>query len=295
MTLLLPLLAWAGSPETGTRPVTLAFGLSHSSFSDVNRNDAEAAFKTFADTAARKRGYQLTFTAQVFDDVPSYQAAVRSHAVNVAVIDSWDYLGADLADHLEIGFIKERTGIVGEAYVLLTRRDSGLNSVADLRGKELALLESSNAKLSRRWLEFLVLTNGRGDPANFYGKVEVVRKPTAAALPVFFGKRASCIITRAAYDVMIQLNPQLERELQIIAASPYFVESVLCLASRGWEPEEFKRDLSEGVLEMGSEPSGQQILNLFKADRFVAYRPEHLQSVREFRADYDRLKGKKAL
>ena len=210
--------ALAQLPGSNLLPARLTFGLSSRSLSDVTRNDAQAAFKTFTDAAARKRGYNLAFNSRVFDDVATYQAAIREHQILTAVIDAWDYLSANLAGYMEISFVKERGGEVGEQYLLLTRRDSAYNRLADLRGQELNLLESANAKLSRRWLNFLVLTNQLGDPARFFGKIEVSTKPSPVTLPVFFGKRPACVITRAAFDVMRQLNPQLGRDLQTIAS-----------------------------------------------------------------------------
>lgn len=279
-------------PAERLLPARLTFGMSVNSFSDVKRNDAEAAVKTFTDTVARKRGYQVDFKARVFEDAITYQTAIREGKVMAGVIDAWDYLGTNLSQFVEISFVKERQGAVGEQYLLLTRRGSGLNTLADLRGKELALLASSNAKLGRRWVDFLVLTNQFGDPAAFFSKVESLPKPSPVALPVFFGKRPACVLTRSAFDIMEQLNPQLGRELQIIEASPVYAESFLCMAIRGWDSEKFRSDFITGVLEMGNEPAGQQILSLFKADRFAPFQPAQLLTVSQLRADYDRLARK---
>lgn len=276
-------------PGSNLTPARLTFGLSSRSLSDVTRNDAQAAFKTFTDAAARKRGYNLAFTARVFEDVATYQTAIREHQILTAVIDAWDYVSADLAGHMEISFVKERGGEVGEQYLLLTRRGSAFNTLADLRGKELNLLESANAKLSRRWLNFLVLTNELGDPARYFSKIEASTKPSPVTLPVFFGKRPACVVTRAAFDVMRQLNPQLGRDLQTIATSPLLVETLLCTAPTGWESEAFRQAFFDGMLAMSEEPAGQQILNLFRADRFVRFRPEQMATLTQLHADYERL------
>jgi len=273
------------------KPSTLRVGFSKSAFQGVNRNDAEAAFKAFLVNVANRRGYDIQLTTRIFDDGQAFEAALKERRIELAVIDSWAYLDMDIHELMEPHFVPLVKGTAGSTYLLLTRRDAGLNTLASLRGKEILLMPEGACAISVQWLETLLMANGLGAQGRFFGRIETVGKPSAAVLPVFFGKKHACVIDSEGFGIMKELNPQIGAKLQVVASSEPIVSHVICLSKSksGWVSEAHRQDTIEGMRNLDHEPSGQQILTLFKIGQMAPFQEGQLDSLRKLRATYDRL------
>jgi phosphonate transport system substrate-binding protein len=141
-------------------------------------------------------------------------------------------------------------------------------------------------------LDVLLSEGNLGTQKSFFRKVEVVRKPTAAVLPVFFGSRQACVVDRIAFQVMTEMNPQVGATLQIVASSPPYVSSILCLSRKGWPSEHYRDDFQSALRDLHLEPEGRQILMLFKVDRLAPFKESSLDSLKELRNKYNRVLSK---
>ena len=269
--------------EAGMPHMTLHIGFTRSSFRNVNASDATAAFRIFAQTVGRKRGYQLDTDAQLFEDSAACEAEIKKGAINMAILDTWDYLsmGTDIQSVMEPLFVPLEEGKVFRNYLLLTRRGSGLTALADLRGKDLTVLEGKGANLSRAWLDSLLLANHLGSKETFFSKLDAVVKPVAAVLPVFFGTKSACLVDRAAFQIMSELNPQVGSNLVIVAVSEPYLENITCLSRSGWSSEQARQAAILGIAELHLESNGRQILELFKLNQLVPFKYEYLNSARK--------------
>lgn len=279
-----------GADEEPVR-TRLKIGFNQSNFVGLSRNDAAAAIKAFTESAAKRRGYAVQTQIEVYETAAEFSKGIKEQGVQLAIIDSWDYLSLDVRAVLEPMFVFVEPLSPLESYLLLTPRDKGALSLADLRGKEVVLLQNINANLSQYWLETLLLEQGLGAMPAFFGKVEVVPKPSAAVLPVFFGQRTACVVDQSAFDLMVELNPQVGRRLQAIATSKPYLDTLLCFSREGWQTEQGKKDMAAGLAELHTEPGGQQILTVFKVSKLEPFKDEFLDSVKELKATHDRLKA----
>lgn len=279
----------AGASESPPNAIALNIGFTRYAFLHVNRNDAEASFKAFIQTVGRQRGYNMMTKVHVFDDAPAFEAAVKSGAIDLVIIDSWRYLAMDIHKLVTPHFITAHQGAHGKRYFLLTRQGSSVKTLEDLRGKSLTMIEVTNTNVGRPWLETLLMENRLGSPANFFGSVESVGKPSAAVLPVFFGNRDACLVDEPGYEIMKELNPQVGKGVQILKASEPLADALLCLRSSTWSSEPFKEDLVKILSELHKEPVGQQILTLFKVSQLLPFEEKQLETVKKLRADYERL------
>lgn len=265
--------------QASPNPITVAF--TRSCFQNINRSDGEASFKVFLEALGRKRGYVIRPITRVFEDPAAFEAAIQEDSIQIAIMDSWQFLTLDVHRQVRPYFVPAEQGKVGKQYLLLTRQGSGLDKLADLRGKGLLRLTMANASLGEYWLETVLAEAGLGRPDAFFGNVEVVGKPTAAVLPVFFDKKACCLVDRSAFEVMVELNPQVKRGLQTVAESRTYLDILVCLGDKGWPPPRGKEDGIAALSELHLEPAGQQILSLFKLGQFVPFEDKQLETVRQ--------------
>jgi phosphonate transport system substrate-binding protein len=76
---------------------------------------------------------------------------------------------------------------------------------------------------------------------------------------------------------MVELNPQLGRQLRVLERSPGFVTGILAVRKDIHNP---RRDaMVETLQEMHTDPKGRQLLTLFRCNRLVPFVAEHLASV----------------
>lgn len=291
---LVAILDWRpGHAEEELKSGVLHFGFSKSFFQGVNENDAQAAFKAAMLTIGRKRGYNLKSTSKIFDDRSALETAIKTNALHMAVIDSWDYLNMDINEFMDPYFVPVPRDQPGGNYVLLTRRTSGLNTLGNLKGKDIVRLEMGQVTMGKPWLETLLLVDGFAVPEDFFNQMNIVGKPSLAVLPVFFGNKHACLVNQLSFETMKELNPQVGARLQAIAVSERFVDNVIFLAKEGWKLQEpSKLDLVEVLGDLHREPAGQQILSLFKIMKLLPFQESHIEAVRKLRARNDRFQEK---
>ena len=138
--------------------------------------------------------------------------------------------------------------------------------------------------MSEHWLDALLAQEHLGAKEAFFRKVEVVQSPTAAVLPVFFGKRPACVVEDTAYQTMVELNPQVKVALQVVASSPAYLNSITFLNTGGWSSAQARQEFVSALRDLHLEPEGRQLLLMFKVDRMLPFKPNDLDSVRELHA-----------
>lgn len=271
-------------------PASLNVGFLRTCFVNVNHADAETAFKVLAKTVGRERGYDVSTRTQIFESPAEIEAAATSGAVNLVLADSWNYLFLKLGDHFQPCFVSSVSGQVGMKYVVVTRQGSGLTRLTDLRGKELAELDLAAANAGGAWLRTSLLEGRLGAPEDFFGAVTVVSKPALAVLPVFFGKKPACLVDRSSFDLMGELNPQVVRELQVVAESEPYADKVVCVGDAGWGAPNARHDIVEILRDLHKLPAGEQILRLFKVGPLVPFEEPQLATVRQLRGQFEQLR-----
>ena len=63
-------------------------------------------------------------------------------------------------------------------------------------------------------------------------------------------------------ELMTEMNPQVGRELQVIAKSDELVDGVICLRHDSWPEGTFREELIETLRDFHMEPGGAQILRV---------------------------------
>ncbi|HVU34369.1 MAG TPA: PhnD/SsuA/transferrin family substrate-binding protein [Opitutaceae bacterium] len=281
----------AAEPVPPLPESVLRLGIPRQAFADLNENDASAAYRAFVISLGRRRGYDVRPDVLIFDAIPQLETAVRDGRVNVAILGTWQLLESRLRNCTDVAFVPAAGHVVARRVVLLVRRDSGLRALRDLRGKSVLVLVDTHTTLGRPWFETRCLAEGLGRPDAYVHKVDAVGRPNAAILPVFFGRADACIVDDQTFSTACELNPQLARDLIVIEQSEPMVDSVLCLNRTGWVSRQRRDDLCQSILELHAEPSGRQILMLFRFDRLVPIEPGMLDSVMALHARYARLVG----
>jgi len=280
------LLGWparSAEPAKDLRKVRLRVLYSGTIFSGVNQNDALAALRVWIETLARGRGYLLAAETALFDGVEQADKRIQEDAVDLIVFDAVEYLRTTQGGKLDPEFTaggQHEPGQAPDDFVVVTRRDSNLTALGNLRGKSVRFFKIG-ADWGHLWMDAALDNQGLGSVSDFFGSTSEFSKPSSVILPVFFGKCDVAVVRRWALNTMAELNPQLTTQLQILTNSPSLPAGVVCLHKNF---NVFREDLLQSLAELHTEPKGQQLMMLFKIDKLERFKPEHLVAAREILA-----------
>ena len=279
----------AAAHDQASGPVELVVGYSTNAFTDVDIEEARSITKVWTDQILKRKFREGTAQSVIFPDVESIEKAVRERNVDLIAIVSNDYV--HLKDHVPLQPVFVTAPESGFYYqiVLLVRRDRGFRDVGDLRRKQLNVSMDQAKTLHMIWLETLLMKEGVRRPEEFFLSIREVRRPSQAILPVFFKQADACLTTRQSFELMCELNPQVGKEMVVLAQSPDVAGGVI--AFRPDYREKYKEMLM-GVLEtLDADPQGRQILKLFRMGRLIPFKPEYLRTVEALYRQHETLQG----
>jgi phosphonate transport system substrate-binding protein len=252
-------------------------GFTRDLFADVHIPDALTAMKIWAAELKKQRGFEGPTETVVYDDPQSVFKAVQQNGVDLLIVSALGYLKIQNLMSLEPHFVVQRGSSVTDQILLLVHRKSGITGLKDLENSDLICLHDARSNIGRLWLETLLLENGYQGLNNFFRQIKTTVKSSRTILPVFFRQVEACLIHRAAFEMMAELNPQIKKDLVVLASSPETIPSITCI--RTDYDAERKEALIDALKTLHEEPRGQQILMLFREDRLVPFKASYLDSV----------------
>jgi phosphonate transport system substrate-binding protein len=240
-------------------------GITTSLFPDTNENDVRAAMKAWIITVARQGNIPLETDLKVFGNVIDLLAFGRKNRVDGygVVLPEYPILRREM--DFDVAILGVSQGRLEEEYLIVVHREGGADKLEALRGKSLRVLQSPRMSLATLWLDTLLLEAGLPTSAVFFGPTEWSPNISMTALPVFFGKTDACLVTRAGFEVMAELNPQLETRLRILANSPPVVPAGFMVRSDYRSP--YRAKLLDTMARLEESTGGRQILSLIQMDR----------------------------
>lgn len=254
---------------------SLAIGFSASVLADVELKDAKAATKVWADMIMRRKNQKVESQAEVYESLASMEGALRARLVDFVWLLPKDFIEA--RDRLPLVPVVISTPLrsLFNEYLLVVRRNGRGPTVRELRSKRLTVENEHDGSVPMIWLETLLLREGQPErPEEFFASVKSARKPSQAVLPVFFGQADACIVSRSAFDTIVELNPQVGKELDVIAFSAPFVSAIGSLRTDFYA--KYESELTESLELLDSDPQGKQILRLFRQGKLVRFKESHL-------------------
>lgn len=279
-----------GTAETAgeiAKPTVVHFAFAKSLFAGVNENDARASVKVYSQTIGDENGIPTGSGPLILEGTDAMAKALQLNEVDLLSLTAEEFFTVE--DHGLVGplLLTIVNRLFTEEYLLLVREESGIRQVEDLKGRNLIIPSDNRSSLAPIWLEVLCGEHGLGPAGRALTNITAASKTMHVILPVFFGKRDACIVTRNAWDVMGELNPQVKRQLRVVAVSKPVVPIVTCF-HRGLS-ETLKQRIIDAAEKSFAKPSFRQLMALFKTDGLVHQPVSSLESTRELVATYRRL------
>jgi len=163
--------------------------------------------------------------------------------------------------------------------LIFTRKDSGIASAQDMKGKTFAFADKGT---TAGWLLPLhyFQENNITDPASWFGKLYFSGTHEDAILDVLNGKADIGAAKNTVYKSMAQTDQRLDRELEILVTSPPVPENALLVFPD--VEESLQEKLRVILLGMHLDDEGKKALQALGAAKFIETSPQDYQPVFEY-------------
>lgn len=218
--------------------------------------------------------------------LPSYADLLDEYLggrIDAAFFGSYTYAVANAGDPLELVARPERAGISTYKGLILARRDSGIRSVEDLRGKRFSFIAETTAAdlFVRAWFR----RNGVGEPADYLGSLQDAGSHEASIRRILSGEVDAGAAKDLVYRRLVETEPAIESELLILAESEPVPDNALAVRNTtrlicvrchqdqsegAVPPANLHALLAEALMQLETHPDGPAVLEAVGADRFVA-------------------------
>lgn len=257
------------------RPLVLGF--SSQAFYNVDPRDAIGLTKVWIKTADRAMKNEVPSNVVFFNNFEDLERALKSHEVDIAVLIAQDFarmrekvpltpvLSADYGRHFY------------DELLLLVRNDSGITRIDQLRGKSIRIESGQKGSIPVQWLDSYLMARVSADSSGFFSSISEFPKASQAIMPLFFKQTDACLASRNSLETMSELNPQIGRTFRTLETSPGFVTGLLAVRSDVSSP---RRDaMVKALRNIHSDPKGRQLLTVFRINRLVDFKIEHMATV----------------
>ncbi len=195
---------------------------------------------------------------------------------DIAFFSSGEYGNYSGFDEIEMLASQQRLGVPYYQGYLLVAKDSGINILADLRGKTVAFTDP----LSYSGYTFLVhlLRQQNETPEKFFGRYIYTYNHERSFRAVANKVVDAAPVTSIIYDRAKIKTPELAKEVKVIAVSPQAGIGPV-VAGKSVNAEQ-RAILRRALLSMHENPQMRAALQGLMIDRWVAPQPELFEPIR---------------
>jgi ABC-type phosphate/phosphonate transport system substrate-binding protein len=241
---------------------TIHISLSKSTIREINRNDAQAAIMAWAKIILKQRGIDVDVKTELIETPKEIVRMLKNGKTDAVAMSTDEFI--DMKEKPDVVYISSRKDSLTEKYILVVNQNDNIHSVEDLRGHKLLMFTGSKMSLARYWIKGLINTGQTGSFDNFFKSINPIDNISRTVLPVFFRQADAGLITLNAFEVAGELNPQLQKELRVLAMSPEIVTSVFFF--RPEYTSDIREKLDNALLTLHETASGRQVLMIFQGD-----------------------------
>ncbi len=256
--------------ESPQRRSELVIGL----IPEMNIFEQKARFRLLGDYLGRKIGVPVRFT--ILSRYGNILERFEAEKMDGAFFGS--FTGALAIVRLGVIPLARPVNLDGSSTYhghIFVRKESGIHTAADMRGKRMAFVDRATTAgyvFPLAWLR----EHGIPGPDGFFSEYYFTGSHDAAVMAVLDKKADVGVAKHSVFDRVRRDNPRIEREIAVLANSPPVPSNGLCVRP-DMEPD-LREALRRALLDLAGDPTGDAVLARFGALRFVEtsaddYRP----------------------
>ena len=276
-------------------PIEINLRLGTMSYANANMSyaEVEATLKIYIEEFRKrflKRGIKkITINYKSYNNSSELEQDIIKGKVNVFTIST--------ADFYKFNNIKSYESILSgvtspkskfDNYILIT--NSSTINLSQIGSEEIQVSTIFPHQLKTMWVKLVLYGKNKTNKVNI---IESQLSEGNLILSVFFGKAKHAVVTRAAFDLVCELNPQVKEKLRVLSESQDLVNTFIGYKKGDDVDMDMIYTLTSVAQEIKDDPVGKQILNLFKIDRMEKLSIDEMKSTESLMSQYNALYKKK--
>ena len=238
---------------------------------------------------SKEHNVSVEFVPEVFQSSEQIVQSIRKGLLDAFTLTTPEYpLVSDFVDPQWL-LVDDYGGDTGEEYLILVPQDSPIHSVTDLRGRNIVLLDHPGMCLAPAWLGTLLAPLGARQPEQFFASLKRESKLSNVVLPVFFRKTDAGMVTRRGFESVCELNPQVAKQVRILAISPKFVRHFMAFSKKYHARN--RDELQQALLALSSTATGRQLLTMFHSRQLTTRPASCLDASLDLLRRYNRIQA----
>ena len=170
----------------------------------------------------------------------------------------------------------EIMGEVTQEFVLVARRGRG--PVVPGASSIAIYVQNPKAALAQIWGDTYFHDAGSPRGLSTFASVRAIERKGRPTMAVFFGQADYAIDTRSAFASTVELNPQVGRDLEVLAHSEPLLPGLVCISDR-MSPD-LRRRYIDAAVHMHDQVRYRQSMIVMRVSRIVAWEPRFLDTTR---------------
>ncbi len=253
----------------------------------IREKDMRLALEFWTDELLARE--QIKATIRYYDDAQESIDAFAAFKHDMLAVNPYFYLRSEarIDPWVQSYWIFQMGPQTLERAVILVRRDSMIASAADLKGKRVVVRDDNY--MGRLFFDREMLEQTHHSYREFVGEMMTVENHSMAVLRTFFNSADACIVPHYVFDVVVEMNPAVGRELTVLAESPEIFVPIMAVFHKRTPPEMLNA-YSRFVQELSDTEKGRNILNLFKMQAMHRVPSEVIEPMRRYYREYQALR-----
>ena len=272
---------------TGPPAYLFRLGFTNAMFVGINENDAKASIKALASTISSERGIPADPEPHLYDGTNEVAAALRLNQIDAIALTTDEYWLLRREFAFDGFLMAEQNGGSADSYLVITNSAARFDELEQLRNGRLEMVAGPHMSLARIWLDVELAHRHLPPSHEFFSRVTTQIKASRVVLAVFFRQVDVGIVTRQAFETMIELNPQIGKQVHVVAASLPYVPAFFAFSSAF--PNPTKAHALHQLALLHTSPAGQQLLTIFQSERITENSESALRSALDLLDEYARL------
>jgi ABC-type phosphate/phosphonate transport system substrate-binding protein len=254
----------------------MRLGMTLSVVENVNAADARASAVLWAEGIASAVGLYRSVDGAVFSTVDEAVRAVNEGRTEILVLSSPEYLEVEKRFACRPSMAYEIMGEVTQEFVLVAKR--GRAPVVPASSSIAIYVQNPKAALAQMWGDTYFHDAGFPRGLASFASVRTIERKGRPTMSVFFGQADYAIDTRSAFASTVELNPQVGRDLEVLAHSESLLPGLVCISDR-MSPE-LRRRYIDAAARMHDEVRYRQSMIVMRVSRIVPWDPRFLDTTR---------------
>lgn len=170
-------------------------------------------------------------------------------------------------------------------YSIIVHKDSNIDSIKDLKNKQIAL--EHQLVLGELFLNKEVLESAKTSAKKYTKEINYVKSGMEAILKTYFKQQDVAVVQTSTFDLAVEMNPSLLKHLKILKKSKKIFSPVVFLFNK----EVYGKKFAD-IVEFNRTQEGRNILKVFKISGVEMRELEVLDEFVEYYKEYETLLNK---